>query len=162
MIRKWVFRIITTLCLLSTVVFIFSNSLQDATTSGAQSDKVVETVQGVVNQVFPSNPPTVTSKFVRKSAHFTEFALLGFLAVLTYLSYTNNRKFVWVIPTFGFTTAVVDEVLQLFVDGRAGAVLDVFIDFSGVIFGILIAMLTCFIFLKIIKSIKKNTDKKSI
>ena len=158
MIKKWVFRIITTLCLIATVVFIFSNSLQDANTSGAQSDKVVEGVQNIVNTIVPSNPPTVTSKFVRKSAHFSEFMLLGFLAVLTYLSYTNNRKVVWVIPVFGLVIAIIDEVLQLFIDGRVGAVLDVLIDFSGVIFGILVAMFACFVILKIIKSIKKNTD----
>ena len=38
----------------------------------------------------------------------------------------------------GLFTAILDETVQLFVDGRSGEVLDVLIDFSGVLVSVLI------------------------
>ena len=57
--------------------FIFSNSLRDAARSNAQSDRVIEVVEGVAEHVGVELPRDTLSHYVRKAAHYTEFFLLG-------------------------------------------------------------------------------------
>ena len=77
---------------------------------------------------------------VRKTAHFTEYALLGLLIRFCLQSWTGGRKHLlpasWV---FGTLYAVTDELHQLLTDGRAGRWKDVAIDSSGVLTGAVIA-----------------------
>ena len=156
MTKKLLFRIITTSLLVLTVAFILSNSLKTATESSAQSGKVQAFLQNTVNVLLPNNPPTVTSSFVRKTAHFCEFALLGFVAFFTYISYTDNKKFLFTVLLFGLLIAILDEIIQLFVSGRAGQVTDVLLDFSGHFFGSVAAFIIYIVVLKIIKSKIEN------
>jgi VanZ family protein len=65
---------------------------------------------------------------LRKLAHLSEFAILGFLLARALPS----------LPAFaiGVAFAVSDEVHQHFVEGRAGTPVDVAIDAVGVLAGI--------------------------
>ena len=81
--------------------------------------------------------------FVRKSAHFLEFALLGFLtAGLIRLLRNFPERRQTLALSLGFPAlycllcAVTDEVYQIFTH-RGPAVKDVMIDFSGAVCGIL-------------------------
>lgn len=104
---------------------------------------------------------------VRKCAHASEYAILGFLLVGTLVdvriedkassekniddvdgnieSYKNtaNRAKQWKHPRFiataiGILYACSDEFHQIFVPGRSGQVTDVLIDSMGVIVGVLV------------------------
>lgn len=77
---------------------------------------------------------------VRKTAHGTEYAILGML--LTGTLY-GALKINHMIPALliGALYAASDEFHQLFVPGRSGNAVDVLIDSVGVLTGILIATL---------------------
>lgn len=74
--------------------------------------------------------------FVRKSAHFCIFAVLGFLtcAALWSCDASVKRAFLFAV-VIGALYAVSDEVHQTFVPGRAGMIRDVILDTSGVVTG---------------------------
>lgn len=76
------------------------------------------------------------SFIVRKTAHFSEYALMGFL---WYIWLKHKR---WNMPiAFGATAlyAITDEFHQSFVPGRSCELRDVLVDSSGGLCGILIA-----------------------
>lgn len=81
---------------------------------------------------------------VRKAAHATEYAILGFLLFQTIRSGTKTtlgkiRGFAWGIGT---CYAAADEFHQLFVPGRGALITDVLIDSGGVLAGVAVAALT--------------------
>ncbi len=77
---------------------------------------------------------------VRKAAHFTEYAILGFFTYKAVSCDVTNRKKAMIISQMicsGY--AITDEIHQTFVPGREGRVFDVVIDSFGSMTGILIA-----------------------
>ena len=81
---------------------------------------------------------------VRKAAHFSEYALLGFLWYIC-LRHKPKNLLTAFLATAGY--AVTDEIHQLFVPGRAGVIWDVVIDSSGGLCGILTAfVLLCVLY----------------
>ena len=81
--------------------------------------------------------------FVRKTAHFTEYAVLGFF---TYKAVScdvkDRKKAVLIAQLISTGYASTDEIHQLFVPGREGKVFDVMIDSCGAFCGIMVSMLT--------------------
>ena len=78
--------------------------------------------------------------FIRKCAHFTEFAVLGgltFNALARWQARTGWQQAVWA-ALGGLLVAISDEIHQAFVPNRGPAVTDVLIDFSGVLCGVLL------------------------
>ena len=78
---------------------------------------------------------------VRKLAHFMEFAVLG--AGLSMIMMTFEERFCFrfgIAFAAGLLYAVSDEIHQLFVGGRDGAVFDVLIDAAGVFAGCMIVL----------------------
>lgn len=80
---------------------------------------------------------------VRKCAHFTEYMILGIFAVLTLLQTKITRWKSIALASIGYCllAASVDEMIQLFVDGRAGRIGDVLIDGAGAALGIAAVLL---------------------
>ncbi len=82
-------------------------------------------------------------KFIRKAAHFCEFALLGFLtaSLLLYVSHYLKRLRPWPVrvgpAVFTLLYAISDEIHQIFTE-RGPRVTDVLIDFAGALCGILL------------------------
>jgi VanZ family protein len=70
---------------------------------------------------------------LRKLAHASEFAVLGFL-----LARAVGRPLLAIL--LGVAYAVTDELHQQFVPGRQGAVYDVAIDAVGVLVGVCLAL----------------------
>ena len=126
-----------TLFIIATVLatlFIFSNSLQSAELSSEASGVLVAAVSKVLS-VFGYSPDADTvTYFVRKAAHLSEFTLHGLLLTGCF-SMAFKRRIIYVL-FFGLATGCIDEYLQLFSDGRASMVQDVFIDFAGTILGL--------------------------
>ena len=77
----------------------------------------------------------LVSFVVRKSAHFTEFLLLGVSLFLTVRDLRKRASF-WIPWAIGAAYAVSDEVHQLFVPGRSCEVRDMIIDACGVLVGV--------------------------
>ncbi len=88
--------------------------------------------------------------FVRKSAHFCVFAVLGFLTHAALLSsdVRGLRAFLSA-SVIGALYAVSDEIHQTFVPGRAGMVRDVLLDTAGVLTGAAALWVLVYVFLKL-------------
>ena len=145
-----------TLCILFTI-FIFCRSLKPAPESAQESFGISQWITSIV-QRFVNMPYdellNLCTYIVRKCAHVAEFALHACL-VCGFFEYTEGkiRKNISWILFIGLLTACIDEAIQLFVEGRAGMISDVFVDFTGTLVGLVISI----IFLWIIK--KKFSHK---
>ena len=104
--------------------FIFWNSAQNAATSDAMSDGVIELL-GLELSAF----------WVRKTAHFCAFALLG---ILLQRFFANGAKPVpyGTLLLLCLAVACADETVQLFPVGRSSELRDVWIDFAGALTGV--------------------------
>ena len=76
---------------------------------------------------------------LRKAGHFSEYFILGILAMLTVLQ-TKLRYGKLSVLVFCVLVAAVDETIQLFVSGRSGQVTDVMLDSVGALCGIAVLM----------------------
>ncbi len=86
---------------------------------------------------------------IRKTAHYVEFFLLGFLYEIL-KKRLDGRLFgtLFFFPLFAsLFTAVCDEFIQFLTD-RGTAVTDVLLDFSGALCGILFAVLILYLISK--------------
>ena len=76
---------------------------------------------------------------VRKSAHFTAYAILGFLSWFALYGIKNKRRYIFAV-SFVLFYACTDEFHQHFVEGRSCELRDVLIDTGGGIVGALVAL----------------------
>ena len=135
-------RVIFTMALIACVVFIFSNSMQVADASSLASGRVLLWLRKVLRVLgMPGAASHLTMHIVRKLAHFCEYALEGFLLMLCLRVYTRHffKHVSWPI-LFGLLTALTDETIQIFSPGRSSQVTDVWLDFSGVLCGLLVGL----------------------
>ena len=125
-------RVIFTFALIACIVFIFSNSMQIGDVSESASGRVL---------LLMKKANHLTDHIVRKLAHFCEYALEGFLLTLCLRVYTRHFfvHISWPILG-GLLTALTDETIQMFSDGRSSQLTDVWLDFSGVMAGILVGL----------------------
>ena len=136
-------RVLFTAALIGCIWFIFSNSLQIAEVSEGSSGRVLGLMQGVLRRLgLPGAADRLTMHIVRKLAHFSEYMLEGFLLMLCLRVYTRHffKHVSWPILG-GLLTALTDETIQLFVPGRSGQITDVWIDFSGVLTGLVVGLI---------------------
>jgi VanZ family protein len=146
------------------VYWIFSNSMQEGAVSSERSENVTEIVQEVVGTIAPSSPiATATGSdfdrlhnFVRKSAHFLEYALLGALLLWSCLSYTRLKRFLFAPPCVAFLVATFDECIQSYVSDRMSSITDVCIDSFGALAGMIFALLCVWIAWAIVRSVRKK------
>lgn len=129
-------RIITTTLLLLCIVFIFHNSLEGAEVSGDRSFQLTQAMNG---WFFDRFHMFLMERFIRKLAHFLEYAVEGALVVSVIWAYERKVcQYMSHAALFGVMTALIDETLQLFSDGRAALVGDVWIDFGGYLSGFVV------------------------
>lgn len=136
-------RVLFTMALVACIVFIFSNSMQMGAVSEGASGRVLRLVQRALTRLgMPELAAHVTQHFIRKLAHFCEYTLEGFLLMLCLRVYTRHffKHVSWPVLG-GLLTALTDETIQLFVPGRSGQVTDIWIDFSGVMTGLLVGLI---------------------
>ena len=129
------------------LVFIFSNSHKNADASDKQSSVFVRFyIEQIEGKDFESASQThidTVTHYVRKTAHFTEYAVLCFLIVLFWRSIRRESKGKYIAPCtvfLGFAVGYLDEFSQSFSPGRANRFTDVLIDTSGGLFGCLTAL----------------------
>lgn len=133
-----VFRVIFTAALIACIAFIFRNSMESGTVSSARSQAVMVYINNLLARVHLG---PLSEHTVRKLAHFSEFALEGFLLMLCIRVYTKHfvRHMSWPLLG-GMTTALMDETIQLHSISRSSSVVDVWIDMAGVTAGLLAAL----------------------
>ena len=126
----WV-KIILIAAIVLCVLFIWSRSLKEAPESDAESSGVVSFLRPVLERL--KIPEENWSHLVRKTAHFTEFFIIGLL-----LSALFRGRYILLLLLIGFIVAAVDETIQLFIPGRSGEFADVLLDTAGATAAILI------------------------
>ncbi len=131
-------KLISGILFIIITAFIFWNSAKPAVESSEQSGFLVRAFL----KLFPffSEPDAI--KIVRKSAHITEFFAQA--AVMSVFFFENLKKYAIYILFAGLLTAVTDEFIQLFAEGRAGMIQDVFIDFSGTVAALAVFLIIYF------------------
>ena len=123
-------RLLLRLVLIATLCFIWSNSMVGKEGSASLSRTVTAWLNGI--------GIPVTEHFVRKSAHFCEFGLLGCELILLFRLRSGVRFQDLCNAAFAaLLSAVTDETIQIF-SGRGSQVQDVVLDFSGALTGILL------------------------
>lgn len=125
------------------ILFIWVNSMLPSEVSAGFS----RLVGRIIDFLIPGSGDTNAGQghgILRKIAHLMEFLCLGVL--LSWLVRMLRQK-TWEYYAFpllaGVAVASVDETIQCFVPGRGPGILDVCIDSTGVILGIL--LLSCII-----------------
>lgn len=100
--------------------------------SGAQSGWL----QGMLERVLGT---PVSEALLRKLAHFTEYALIGFFACLALQQLRWRPVHLPLLLMLCLMAALVDESIQL-LSGRGPAILDVWIDGAGALCGMGLAL----------------------
>ena len=127
------------------IAFIWSNSCKSGEVSGAQSGAVTRFLQAILDPN-GSIPEEIFHHFVRKTAHFVEFALLGAMVSGLFIGIhlQTGRRYVSLPVLMVLLVAVLDEYIQSFT-GRGSAVKDVMLDFSGGLTGWIAVALPAFL-----------------
>ena len=127
--------------------FIFAMSSFGPDSSNAQSNFFVDLISGLVPVKSDPMNPALDLKtiifFVRKTAHFTEYAILGLLFYLNLWHHSSKKqspKLFALAILFSALYACTDEFHQLFVPGRTGQPFDVLVDTLGATFGCLVVI----------------------
>ena len=135
--------------------FIFQNSMTVATVSEIESLKVSDILLRILRHFsLVTNDIQLFNHYVRKLAHFSEFALLGFLVGIAMnvcpVFKHKSLNFIFFMLLIPFT----DEMLQNFFDGRSPQFTDMIIDASGYLFGGLVI----YIIILILKDLLKKAQ----
>jgi VanZ family protein len=106
-------------------------------TGQASMSQTSRIVRPILEFLFPNTPEEtliIYHAFIRKCAHFTEYAVLAFWAARAFGGSSRNvlRKY-WFIFSFllVFSVASIDETNQSFNSARTGSQWDVLLDVSG-------------------------------
>lgn len=149
------YRIIFGILTAVVMVCIFLFSCEDSDKSSDTSGRIVKIILRIFYEDFENMSlaeqeeiRSRISHIIRKTAHFTIYAALGFFSSLT----VGQRKLISMstagVILFCLGYAVTDEIHQYFVPGRACMVTDMLLDTCGGITGIIISFVCMKIFYK--------------
>jgi VanZ family protein len=146
-LKKHVFLI---LALLWTLV-IFAFSLQSGDESIVSSNIILDLLAMILPILKDPDYLTIAVLIIRKTAHFTEYFILAYFYTKA-SSETKQDK----IILLGYLIPIIDEGIQLFSPGRASSPVDMLIDMSGYLSGLIVFGS----FKNLVKIIKKNWTGK--
>ena len=126
---------ILSILILLNLALIWGNSML----TGLSSEAVSGGLLSFLGRFLPVLLTEAGHTFLRKAAHFSEFALLGLL-------YCGRHRLVKGeapvhLMGFGLAVACIDETIQIFTPGRASSLIDVWIDASGFALGLLLIVI---------------------
>lgn len=146
-VKKKVYITVSCALVIACMGVIFWMSSRTAADSQEMSDSLIDKILELLGIEF-------TAFFIRKSAHLLEFTGLAMLTFnACYAAFRRAAVPVSFIITVLY--AISDEIHQIFVEGRACQLRDVFIDSVGALLGIAASL----IILKIVKIIVKRRNK---
>lgn len=141
-------------------IFLFSSDNGDSSTKKSDGLIISITKAFVGHNIDKKKQNKIINKYVllvRKGAHFTIYFILGLSLISLIKEYRIiNVKSIIIALIIAILYAISDEIHQLFIPGREGKILDVFIDGTGSTIGIYLY----YIFYKIRRN--KNEQKKAI
>ena len=141
------------LLLILTLGFIWLHSCVPQALSAAESAGITELVEPVLELVVGKG--NVTDHLVRKLTHFAEFTLLGLELGLLLKRKRLGRLHA---AALGLLCGFVDESIQL-LSGRGDQIVDVWLDFGGVVFGVILASLLCLLIRRTRKNAADGKEK---
>ena len=131
--------------ILFTLAFIWGNSLLDREQSTEVSTGLLDFLSPLLEAL---GLKSEDDYFLRKLAHFDEFAVLGMeLSFLLILRKRSQLKHFLVSVLLCLVVAVIDESIQFF-SGRACQLSDVMLDFSGSLVAIFLVWFFTHIYLE--------------
>jgi len=150
-------RILLRVLIIISVAVAWGHSMLPAQESSQESGFVLELLKPLLTVVMPEE--MVTGLFIRKLAHFSEYAILGiemtaytaliFSSRKTNMTEKTDKKEALRLATNtlfgGVAVALIDETIQIFSPGRGPEIADVWLDVAGFVFGSLIVALICFL-----------------
>ena len=139
------------------MIFAWGHSCFPANLSSMESNWVINLIWKAFRLFGAQEAPD--EQLIRKLAHYSEYTAIG--ALMLSCAYSRDRvrtrRFLAYVLGAGLLTAVIDETIQLFVEGRAGMIVDVWIDFGGVVTGTLIMLG----FYSVVRSRRKKKGDKN-
>lgn len=153
--KKKAYIILSWVFVAAVMIFIFLMSSANGETSSDISNSLLM-------RIIELTGLDISSHFIRKAAHFSEFAALSFLLSNAVFATFNTKKAPVVAFPLACVYAVTDELHQLFSDGRACSVKDMLIDSSGALLGAIIFSLIILIYIKNIERKKDNGNIKTL
>lgn len=142
--RTVIFSVLTVLW--CAVIFLFS--AQNADESTDLSDGFIYTICDAIVPEFDDYTEAERQQLVsdlafgvRKTAHFTVYAVLGALVFQAFCLIRKKPLRSVCSVGFAFLYACSDEFHQTFVEGRSGQFTDVLIDTSGALLAVLVSLL---------------------
>lgn len=144
--------VITGIASIALMILVFCFSAQNDTLSSEMSGNFFKFVCSILHFFIRSADKQAAldaflQQYIRKLAHFTEFALLGFFLTLFYAAWQKKLIKLPLLPfPLGVIYACSDEWHQTFISGRSGEFRDILIDTAGVATGILTAILILWLF----------------
>ena len=99
------------------------------------AEQSAELSNGLVSKLIEIFHLPFTDHFVRKSAHFSEYALLGIFTVNAMRLFFSKNS-LWVALTVCSFYSVTDEIHQFFIPGRSCQFSDMLLDTAGSAVGI--------------------------
>lgn len=158
--KRTLFRITTLILLVLTFISIFNFSNQDGQASSGVSRKVAKKIIDIypyTKNLNEENKNQIVKKIqpiIRKGAHLSIYTLVGILMMSFISTYNIKLKYRFLISILvGLVYASSDEIHQSFIPGRNASIIDVGIDASGVLLGIILVLI-------IISAYKKLTKNK--
>lgn len=130
--------LLTLIILWLIIIFAFSNrnALDSLNDSNFIVDKIISFLESISNKNINTD---ILGYIVRKCAHLFEYFVLGVLVVLYLNTFDIDiKKQICISILFCIFYSLTDEFHQLFVPGRSGNLIDVFIDTIGSTIGIFI------------------------
>lgn len=138
-------KIISWVVVVLWMLLIFNLSSQVGEQSNQFSTGITIIIVRAIEQVVPEANIDISclNGVIRKISHFLIYLVLGFLVMNALLKDSKPRSKYFVVLALFICAlyAILDEVHQLFVQGRGANLIDAIIDTSGSIVGIGIKML---------------------
>lgn len=127
--KESIIKIVYLLIIIAYIIFIFSNSVESREASTGKSTGLLSMINSFLDSL--NLPIRMSEHFLRKTAHFVEFFLLG-LMFSSYLGlYKKEQGSYYVYASFASClVAMTDETIQYF-SNRGSMLLDVWLDFSA-------------------------------
>ena len=161
--RKILFYVFLTLVVAINVLIIVESCI-GGEGSAAQSFSFSEAIANMIESIFPGaiKDHVAFHSAIRKLVgHFLLFGLSGSFTSLTFVmnDYMID-KFKWkniiFVLSIGLIVAIISELIQYFLPGRYGALIDIIIDFSGYL---LFSGIVCLVYILILKRKQKTKAK---
>lgn len=148
---RMVFILLSLTCMIMIFMFSMEDSEKSSDTSGSVTEIAVKIFVTDYEQLSTAEQAEIMDSaehIVRKAAHFTIYAALGFCVSCA----VGKRRFLsgatLLSIAFCFLYACSDELHQYFVPGRSCQFADILIDTSGSICGIIFSLLCIHIFMR--------------